>query len=189
MKQANKSSRIRIIAGQWRGRRLPVLTHEGLRPTTDRVRETLFNWLMHDLAGARCLDLFAGSGVLGLEALSRGAEHAVFVESDKRVAAQLVSNLRELSAQQRGQVQCMDALVYLRSRPATPLDVVFVDPPYQSQLLEQVIQLLHDNGWLSERAVVYLERSARDALVKVPETWTLHREGRAGQVAYRLYFV
>ena len=189
MKQANKTSRIRIIAGQWRGRRLPVLSHDGLRPTTDRVRETLFNWLMHEIAGARCLDLFAGSGALGLEALSRGAEYVAFVESDQRVAAQLTQNLHELAAQQRGEIQCMNALAYLRARPAKPMDIVFLDPPYRSELLEPVVDLLVKNAWLSERAIVYLEQSARDGVAAVPETWTLHREGRAGQAAYRLYFV
>lgn len=189
MKQANKSSRIRIIAGQWRGRRLPVLSHEGLRPTTDRVRETVFNWLMHDLAGARCLDLFAGSGALGFEALSRGAEFVAFVESDKRVAAQLGENLRDLSAEQRGDVHCMNALAYLRARPAKPMDIVFLDPPYRAELLDEVVELLADNGWLSERALVYIEQSARDRVPSVPENWTLHREGHAGQAAYRLYFV
>lgn len=186
MNKRAKSNTIRIIAGRWRGRRLPVLDSEGLRPTTDRVRETLFNWLMHDVAGARCLDLFAGTGALGLECLSRGAASVSFVESDKRVANSLLANLRSLGAHDAS-VSVTNAVQYLLRPPEQPFDLIFLDPPYQSDLLTSVLNSLCDQGWLAERALVYLEQSSKDRPSEVPEGWLERRSGQAGLSQYSLY--
>ncbi|AHG20470.1 16S rRNA methyltransferase [Chania multitudinisentens RB-25] len=175
---------IRIIGGQWRGRKLPVPNSEGLRPTTDRVRETLFNWLAPVIRGARCLDCFAGSGALGLEALSRYAAHATLLEYQRPVAQQLEKNLALL--QGHGQVLNTNTLHWLAGN-GQPYDVVFLDPPFRKGLLAETIILLEQRGWLADEAWIYVEAEAESAATDVPATWTLHREKIAGQVAYRLY--
>lgn len=182
-----RAGQLRIIAGEWRSRRLPVPDAPGLRPTPDRVRETLFNWLAPVLSGVRCLDLFAGSGALGLEALSRGAGHCLFVESSRPVAAQLSRNVDVLGATARARVHCGDALALLVSPPEQPFDLVFLDPPFSQQWLERCLPALVGQGWLSERAWVYLETSVNEPPVSLPAGWQLHREKIAGQVSYRLF--
>lgn len=177
------TGQIRLIGGQWRGRKLPVLNSIGLRPTGDRIKETLFNWLMFDIRQTRCLDLFAGSGSLGFEALSRGASEVVLVEKDTPVARQLVKNLASL-AQAKGQVLNQDALQFLESA-AQPFDVVFLDPPFHQQLLSQACQLLEANGWLSDNAKIYIEREQVAPLL--PPNWQLLKDKKAGQVSYQLY--
>ncbi|MFT6406671.1 MAG: 16S rRNA (guanine966-N2)-methyltransferase [Arenicella sp.] len=187
MKQRAKTNSIRIIAGQWRGRRLPVLDIDGLRPSTDRVRETLFNWLMHDIAGTRCLDLFAGSGALGLECLSRGAANSVFVESNKRIASQLQQNLHTLDSLERGEVVVQSATNFLR-RPATrQFDLVFLDPPFESELLIQSMPLLVENGWLADGALVYVEQASKKDPEVPPSGWQVNKEGKAGYCRYMIY--
>ena len=188
MNKRTKSNSIRIIAGQWRGRRLPVLDHDGLRPSTDRVRETLFNWLMHDISGARCLDLFAGSGALGLECLSRGAKTAVFVESNKRVALQLQQNIMALDSMDRAEVINQNALNAVRQQAIEPFDLVFLDPPFASDLLTQVMPLLSDNGWLADNALVYVEQPSKQDPYPTPG-WDVYKEGKAGHSRYTLYSV
>jgi len=188
MNKRAKSNSIRIISGSWRGRRLPVLDSDGLRPTTDRVRETLFNWLMHDVNGANCLDLFAGSGALGLECLSRGAEFVQFVEANAKVAASLSANLNTLlSDKARADVSQQDALNFLKSNQGKRYDVVFLDPPFQSELAVQAIKLLLDNNWLGEKALVYLEQDSNLDVINVPEQWQVYRQGSAGQSRYAVY--
>lgn len=180
----NKASgSVRIIGGQWRGRKLPVANSEGLRPTTDRVRETLFNWLQFELAGKRCLDLFSGSGSLAFEALSRGASAAVMVERKSAVAEQLKANTRTLGA--TADVVTSDAIRYLQG-VATPFDVVFLDPPFRTPLLAESIQLLAEADWLNDNAWIYVE-AEQDFQGRWPSDWQLHREKTAGQVAYRLF--
>ncbi|MDC9594647.1 16S rRNA (guanine(966)-N(2))-methyltransferase [Xenorhabdus sp. IM139775] len=176
---------IRIIGGKWRGRKLPVPDSTGLRPTTDRVRETLFNWLMPTIQGARCLDCFSGSGALGFEALSRYASHATFIEYERNVAKQLSANLATLSAENAHVVQG-NALQYLNSI-GTPFDVIFLDPPFRQGMLAETINLLETRGWLAEESWIYVEAEAESAATEVPTNWQLHREKIAGQVAYRLY--
>lgn len=188
MNKRAKSNTIRIIAGQWRGRRLPVLDHDGLRPSTDRVRETLFNWLMHDISSARCLDLFAGSGALGLECLSRGADSVVFVESNKRVAEQLQQNLQSLQALDKGDVINQNALNTVRQQAKAPFDLVFLDPPFDSDLLSQVMPLLNDNGWLADNALIYVEQPSKQDPYPTPD-WTVYKEGKAGHSRYTLYSI
>ncbi|BET95398.1 16S rRNA (guanine(966)-N(2))-methyltransferase [Xenorhabdus taiwanensis] len=176
---------IRIIGGKWRGRKLPVPDSDGLRPTTDRVRETLFNWLMPTIQGARCLDCFSGSGALGLEALSRYASHATLIEYDRNVAKQLSANLASLKAENADVVQD-NALQYLNNT-GTPFDVVFLDPPFRKGMLTETINLLETNGWLAEESWIYVETEAESAATEIPPNWQLHRQKTAGQVAYRLY--
>ena len=179
------SGQIRIIGGQWRGRKLPVPDSPGLRPTTDRVRETLFNWLAPSMVDARCLDCFAGSGALGLEALSRYAASTTLLEMERHVAQQLQKNLATLKAE-HGKVVNTNTLTYL-NQSGTPHDVVFVDPPFRKGLLEETLNLLEVNGWLADGALIYVESEVENGLPPVPASWSLHREKIAGQVAYRLY--
>ncbi|MEW5561727.1 16S rRNA (guanine(966)-N(2))-methyltransferase [Enterobacter asburiae] len=187
MKKPNHagSGQIRIIGGQWRGRKLPVPDSPGLRPTTDRVRETLFNWLAPHMVDARCLDCFAGSGALGLEALSRYAGSATLLEMERHVAQQLQKNLATLNAR-NAQVVNTNSLTFL-AQAGTPHDVVFIDPPFRKGLLEETLALLENNGWLADDALIYVESEVENGLPPVPAHWDLHREKVAGQVAYRLY--
>ena len=179
------SGQIRIIGGQWRGRKLPVPDSPGLRPTTDRVRETLFNWLAPSMVDARCLDCFAGSGALGLEALSRYAGSATLLEMERQVAQQLQKNLATLKAT-HGKVVNTNTLAFL-NQTGTPHDIVFVDPPFRKGLLEETLHLLESNGGLASDALIYVESEVENGLPPVPASWDLHREKIAGQVAYRLY--
>ncbi|MNG63654.1 Ribosomal RNA small subunit methyltransferase D [compost metagenome] len=178
------AGQIRIIGGQWRGRKLPVPNSPGLRPTTDRVRETLFNWLAPVIQGARCLDCFAGSGALGLEALSRYAGSATLLEFERPVAQQLEKNLALL--QGKGTVVNTNALSWLAGN-GQPFDVVFLDPPFRKGLLAETVTLLEQQGWLADESWIYVEAEAESAAADVPANWQLHREKVAGQVAYRLY--
>jgi 16S rRNA (guanine966-N2)-methyltransferase len=185
MKQAPKlNNRLRIIGGHWRSRQLAFPPIVGLRPTPDRVRETLFNWLAPIVHGARCLDLFAGSGALGIEALSRGAVEVVFVENHPVAVRYLRNNLQQLGVN-AGQVQQADALVWLQSL-AQPFDIVFLDPPFRQDLLSLSCVLLERGGWLASAARIYLEaeRSLND--LQLPATWKMMREKTAGHVVYRL---
>lgn len=179
------AGQIRIIGGQWRGRKLPVPDSAGLRPTTDRIRETLFNWLAPDIQQARCLDCFAGSGALGLEALSRHAASATLLELERPVAQQLEKNLQTLGATQ-GKVIQANTLSWL-AQAGEPYDVVFIDPPFRKGLLQETLTLLEQNGWLAADALIYVESEAEHGTLAVPTHWHLHREKIAGQVACRLY--
>lgn len=187
MKKPNRaaSGQIRIIGGQWRGRKLPVPDSPGLRPTTDRVRETLFNWLAPSMVNARCLDCFAGSGALGLEALSRYAGASTLIEMERGVAQQLQQNLATLKAANANVVNT-NTLTFL-NQTGTPHDIVFVDPPFRKGLLDETLRLLEVNGWLADDALIYVESEVENGLPQVPVHWVLHREKVAGQVAYRLY--
>src|SRR3984957_18042760 len=151
---------VRIIGGGWRGRRANFPDLPGLRPTPDRVRETLFNWLQHSVAGARCLDLFAGSGALGLEALSRGAKQLVFVEQAVAASRFLQEQLIRLGGQGRGQVVEMGAARYLRN-PVQPFDIVFLDPPFGRDALAEYVPMLDAGKWLSAGGLVYLENEKK----------------------------
>jgi len=175
---------VRIVAGSLRGSRLDVPPRAGLRPTPDRVRETLFNWLAPVIAGARCLDAYAGTGALGIEALSRGAAECVFVERDRELADRLRGNLARLHVE-GAQVVTMDAGHFLAG-PARPFDVVFLDPPFDADLWSGSAGRLEQGGWLGADALVYLESPA-DAALALPHAWSVHREARAGAVRYALY--
>ncbi|RUO66233.1 16S rRNA m(2)G-966 methyltransferase [Pseudidiomarina planktonica] len=181
---AKNVGNIRIIGGRWRGRKLAVPHAEGLRPTTDRVRETVFNWLQFELHDARVLDLFAGTGALAFEALSRGAAHALMVEQHAPAARCLSENIKTLNA--AGQVLQADALKVLLTPPEAPFDVVFIDPPFRQQLLPQVVSALQQGGWLADNAWIYVETET-ELNAQWPANWQLHREKQAGQVSYRLF--
>ncbi|MHB8415240.1 MAG: 16S rRNA (guanine(966)-N(2))-methyltransferase RsmD [Acidiferrobacteraceae bacterium] len=173
---------VRIIGGRWRSRRLAFPEAGGLRPSPDRIRVTLFNWLVPVLTGARCLDLFAGSGCLGLEALSRGALEAVLVENNPAVAAALRANIGELKAHGALVVEG-DARRFLAA-PAAPFDIVFVDPPFAQGLVRPVLPAL-TTGWLKPEAFVYVESAADDEPF-VPPGLEVVRDKTAGAVRYRL---
>ena len=184
--QSSRQQRIlRIIGGRHRGRRLQFPAGVEIRPTPDRVRETLFNWLQPRIVGARVLDLFAGSGALGLEALSRGAAHVSFVERDRRAAAAIEALTREW--QEAGaSVDSVDALDWLEKSPGPGFDIVFVDPPYDSNLLAAALESLARRKLLAPDARVYVEHRVRDPLPPLPPGWKSIRDGRAGEVGYHL---
>lgn len=182
--------RVRIIAGRWRGRTLAVAPLKGLRPTPDRVRETLFNWLAPVLPGALCLDLFAGSGALGLEAASRGAALVTLVERDALAVQHLRAALVRLGAGPGVQLQRADACAWLQAGPragSPPYTVVFVDPPYGSGLHETVLAQLAAGAWLAPAAQVYVECPVQAAAPAVPAGWCASRSNQAGQVRYHLF--
>lgn len=175
---------LRIIGGEWRGRKVNFPPVAAIRPTPDRVRETLFNWLQPVVPGSRCLDLFAGSGALGLEALSRGARQAVFVEADATAARHIAATLHEFGCD-RGQVLALDALRYLAGE-AEPFDVIFLDPPYAEHRLADTCRRIEERGWLKPGGCVYLEAAASAGPPALPAHWVLHRSKRAGEVGYHL---
>jgi len=176
---------VRIIGGGWRGRRISFPDVPGLRPTPDRVRETLFNWLQHDIAGARCLDLFAGSGALGLEALSRGAKELIFVEQSVAASRALQEQLARLGGERRGQVVEMGAARYLRGA-APAFDIVFLDPPFGRDALAEYIPLLDSGHWLNPGSQVYLENEKAAGAPVLPAHWELLKSKSAGEVGYHL---
>ncbi|MEY8263671.1 MAG: 16S rRNA (guanine(966)-N(2))-methyltransferase RsmD [Bermanella sp.] len=188
---AKKSgNRLRIIGGQWRSRFLPFPDVDGLRPTTDRVRETLFNWLQPVVHGAAVLDVFAGSGALGFEALSRGARSLTLIEKNPKAAQQLSANIQTLNAT-TAQVKQTDALHYLAqpqiAQPQTPFDLIFLDPPFSQGLLPECIALIESNGLLADDGWIYIESEQDLASLNIPPHWDLHREKKAGQVRLCLY--
>ncbi|MFC5580234.1 16S rRNA (guanine(966)-N(2))-methyltransferase RsmD [Rhodanobacter terrae] len=176
--------RIRIIGGSLRNSRLEVPDLPGLRPTADRVRETLFNWLAPMIDGARCLDLCAGTGALGIEALSRGAASVQFVERDPRAAQALRDNLARLKAT-NGEVVALDAAQFLRGVPRAQ-DLVFLDPPFALELWPALTRQLEQGGWLAAQAWIYVE-SPRTTVPALPPNWQLYRDGHAGEVRFALY--
>jgi 16S rRNA (guanine966-N2)-methyltransferase len=188
MKHRGGASQLRIIGGQWRGRKLSFRAAEGLRPTTDRVRETLFNWLQPVIHGARCADLFAGSGALGLEALSRGATHCDFVDSSPAATQQISAHLDTLGASELGGCHNQPAGPFLQ-RGGLPYDIVFIDPPFSSALVGPSCTLLAENDLLVQGARVYIEMGSKEPLPELPSDWALLQDKTAGGVAYRLFIV
>lgn len=178
---------VRIISGLWRGRKLPVHDAQGLRPTTDRVKETLFNWLAQDIPQSKVLDLFAGSGGLGFESASRQAEFVTMVELNNQAYQQLTSNIALLKANNIQAIN-QNALTFLEKNSTNEtFDVVFIDPPFRQGLLPDVINRLEANGWLNNNALIYIETEKELALDAVPEHWDKLKEKTAGQVSYRLF--
>lgn len=177
---------LRIIAGQWRSRQFNFPMAAGLRPTPNRVRETLFNWLAPYVAGAKVLDVFAGSGALFLEALSRGAGSAMALDLNHAAISSLRGHLQTLNCE-NGQLLNTDALGYLEQQPATPFDLVFLDPPFSQNLLQPACSLLETKGWLAWDAWIYTESENSPSSLGLPGNWRLHREQKAGQVHYALW--
>ena len=187
MRRAAKSatSQLRIIGGQWRGQKLAFPDRPGLRPTGDRVRETLFNWVGHTLPGAKCLDLFAGSGALGIEALSRGAAHCNFIDTDREAVAYIDLHLERLGAQHVGATHCHTASEFLGTTHSV-WDIVFMDPPFDARIGEATLTLLLTGGHITLDSWVYFETS-RSNPEAVPEThYEIFREKTAGDVRYQL---
>ncbi|RJG12496.1 16S rRNA (guanine(966)-N(2))-methyltransferase RsmD [Pseudomonas cavernicola] len=177
---------LRIIGGEWRSRQFSFPMAHGLRPTPNRVRETLFNWLAPYVAGARVLDLFAGSGALYLEALSRGASMALALDLNAAAIASLRQALDTLKCG-NGQLLQSDALRYLENQPSTAFDLVFLDPPFSQNLLLPACTLLEEKGWLASDAWIYTESETSPSSLGLPGNWRLHREQKAGQVYYALW--
>jgi 16S rRNA (guanine966-N2)-methyltransferase len=176
---------VRIIAGAWRGRRIHFPDMPALRPTPDRVRETLFNWLQHSITDARVLDLFAGSGALGLEALSRGAKQAVFVEQFPPAARALQEQLVRFGGAAKGRILEMGAARYLRT-PGQAFDIAFLDPPFGTNALAEYIPLLDTGDWLKVGSLVYLENERAAGVPALPGHWELLKSKSAGEVGYHL---
>jgi 16S rRNA (guanine966-N2)-methyltransferase len=180
-----QAQKLRIIGGRWRGRILAFPDIDGLRPTGNRVRETLFNWLMPALPGSRCLDLFAGSGALGFEAVSRGAAHSTLVELNSIACQQLRANVDLLQCSDVDVMQ-ESALSYLQNRRSSAVDIVFIDPPFGLDLWQQVVTSLMEFQWLHDQSLIYVEMP-RGKFLSVPAEWHLHRQKEAGHVTYCLY--
>ncbi len=177
--------RLRIVAGKWRSRLLPVIDAPGLRPTSERIRETLFNWLGPGIEGAQCLDLFAGTGALGIEALSRGAKKLLFVEKSASVAAAIRKNLGDLEAT-NAEVVHDDAVNFLNKTDPQSFDIVFLDPPFDMDLLAKSCGLLQEKGWLAANAIIYLEQGKGREKPVLPAGWVISHEKVAGKVSYSL---
>ena len=180
----------RIIGGKWRGRKIKFNDAEGLRPTTDRVRETVFNWLQPYIYQSRCLDCFAGSGVLGLEALSRGADEVVFIEQNIKTVKGLRENIQLLDAS-KATVFHQETLAWLQSAATNinlkqHFDLVFLDPPFHSGLLAKSCALLASSGCLAEDAIIYIEHAANADIV-LPDNWDCVKHKSSGQVSYKLF--
>ncbi len=178
-------SGVRIIGGRWKGKKVPVPRLAGIRPTSDRTRETLFNWLQPHISGAKCLDLFAGSGALSFEALSRGASEVVAVDCQRQCVAALHHLSGELDAHEL-QVRHQRAERFLSSPPDSTFGIVFVDPPFELQIHQSICSSLQDNGWLSPAALIYVETAELSEFVH-PDCWTVLRHKQAGNVAYGLW--
>ncbi len=188
MKRAanSKHNQVRIIGGEWRGRKLEFPTVQGLRPTPDRVRETLFNWLQPYLPGSRCLDLFAGTGVLGFEAASRGAANATLIERDSSVYRALEHNVDKLDASARVALEHRDALQYLQRGCQQQFDIIFIDPPYGKDLVAAAIAAITRSHCLKAGGLVYMEHESDADAPVLPENWLELKHKRAGQVSYYL---
>lgn len=178
-------SKLRIIGGQWRSRQLVFEDAPGLRPTPARVRETLFNWLQYDVNGSRCLDLYAGSGALGVEAASRGAKRVVQVENNPEACRQLKANSVKLGAEQISVVQ-QEVFRFLAG-DAEAFDLVFLDPPFGKQMAQQTCHWLEDKGWLASQAKIYVEVEKGLPLDNMPANWRMLKSKSAGEVAYYLF--
>ena len=185
VRRAERARVLRIIGGTWRGRKLRFPAAAAIRPTPDRVRETLFNWLGTRVHGAHCLDVFAGSGALGLEALSRGAAHVTFIERDAAAARALTRVLSDWGARDAKVVRA-DALRYLTGAPAHA-DIAFLDPPFAAQLLSETAALLEERRWLKTGALIYVECAAREGLPRLPPQWQPLKAKQAGEVGYHLF--
>lgn len=180
----SNSNQLRIIAGKWRGRKILFIDQEDLRPTPDRVRETLFNWLQAELTDSVCLDLFAGSGALGFEAASRGAKQVVMVDSSNKICELIRKNISSLKAKTIEAI-ASDAVFYLDGNNIK-FDIVFLDPPYKSELLSLSITLLEQKKCLAEHAKIYIEHDAKQNLPELPVNWQVLKTKSAGQVSYYL---
>ncbi len=179
--ELKQASKVRIIGGNWRGRKIPVPDAQGLRPTPDRVRETLFNWLQPFLHGAKCLDLFAGSGALGIEAVSRGAASSLLIEQDRETAETLRESLRMLDADKIA-VHQADALQWIKTTNQV-FDIIFLDPPFGKNMIEQCLSLLAESECVVEQTLIYVES---ESIWQAEKNVEVIKQAKAGQVHYML---
>ena len=179
---------VRIIAGEWRSRKLPVADVPGLRPTGDRARETLFNWLQPNIRGAVCVDLFAGSGALGFEAASRGAKHVTLVERNARAARQLETCIELLKAEQVT-LRLADGLHWLEQAPKHSIDILFVDPPFKDEMYEKVMAKIEQCACMKSGGLVYLESPVSRLSLDVPASWSCQKDKTIGQVRLQVFRV
>ena len=184
-KKKSQPGQLRIVAGNWRSRLLQIADVPGLRPTSARIRETLFNWLTPGIHGATCLDLCAGTGALGLEALSRGAARAVFVEQSSLAANVLRDNVQTLNAT-TAEVLNVDARLFLEQTDHEQFDLVFLDPPFAADMHGDLCRLLTEQGWLAERAKIYVEMDKAQSESSLPDSWQILKNKTAGNVRYLL---
>ncbi len=184
MKKTN-TGQLRIVAGKWRSRLLQVANAPGLKPTAIRIRETLFNWLSPRIEGARCLDLCAGTGALGLEALSRGASRVVFVECSDIAFENLKSNINSLKAS-GAELRKTDAISFLNNSVIEKFDIIFIDPPFADGLYDDLFELIAVKGWLSKNARIYIEMSANEKELDLPKNWQILKRKKTGNVYYLL---
>lgn len=176
---------VRIIGGKWRSRKLKFPAIEGLRPTPDRVRETVFNWLSPHIAAANCLDLFAGSGALGFEALSRGASHVTFIDQSREITKYLTAQLKLLGTE-NAEVHCSTFNPALTFPHKAAFDIVFLDPPFHKNFIKQSCAWLEQNKLLADDALIYIEAEATLNPLPIPNNWEILRSKIAGQVGYHL---
>ena len=186
-KQTGQAGAIRIISGKWRGRKLPVLDAQGLRPTTDRTKETLFNWLMPYINDRVCLDAFAGSGGLGFEALSRHAKRVDFIEKDRAAYQQLLKNIETLKIDKQQASVAFGDMQQRLKQTADRYDLVFLDPPFGYALIPAAIALLEQQNALNNGALIYIECEANNADYPVPQNWQLLKDKSTSQVSSRLF--
>ena len=177
--------RLRIVAGNWRSRLLEIADVPGLRPTSARIRETVFNWLAPRISGARCLDLFAGTGALGLEALSRGAADCVFVEKSAKAAKTLRANIATLQAENAVVLET-SARKFLQPGGAARFEIVFLDPPFGADMLPELCKLLEDSSILADHARIYIEEDRSQPELQLPEPWQVLKTKSSGNVRYSL---
>ena len=185
-------NQLRIIGGKWRGRKLSFVQSQGLRPTLDRVRETLFNWLQPVIYNSRCLDLYSGSGALGFEALSRGALQVTMVDNNRKVYQQLNHNLKLLCCE-NANTECLDAVDFLSKQSVkqtieSKYQIVFLDPPFNQNLLDSCCQTLEQQQLLAEESYIYIEAEKNLKLTHIPDNWQKIKEKKAGQLAYYLFY-
>lgn len=179
-----KTNQLRVIGGKWRGRKLKFPDVVDLRPTTDRIRETLFNWLMNDIVDADCLDLFAGSGALGFEALSRGAKNVIFVDQSGEAVDQLKENAKILQCEAQAEILQVSAEEFLKAQKKQ-FDVIFLDPPYILNIINELCEVISDKKLLKSGGLIYLEMNSRQ-IVQLPGSMILIKQKQAGQVIFCL---
>jgi 16S rRNA (guanine966-N2)-methyltransferase len=184
-KKNSRPGRLRIVAGKWRSRLLPVVDIDGLRPTSERIRETLFNWLAGEITDSHCLDPFAGTGALAFEAMSRGAASAMLIDNSRRVVESLINSAELLNAD-NARILCADGLSFMQQKASRRYDIVFLDPPFAEDIVEDCCRLLQSNGWLTDHAAVYIEQAKGRPQPELPPGWTLVKDNKAGNVRYML---
>lgn len=180
------SNQVRIIGGKWRGRKINFPDLPGLRPTPDRVKETLFNWLMYDIQDARCLDAYAGSGALALEALSRGAKTVVLLENAAAVCTALQQTVVQLQATADTTVVRVNAVEWLAHQPVQPFDIVFLDPPFQENLWQATLDQLKQRNWIHAESVIYVEFPSTVELTEALRGWQVLKQKQMGKVKVML---